>query len=64
MDWLIANGATIIIGVLVLIVIAFAGRNVYETRKSGGCSGCASRAGCPSAAGRANRNGCDSAPKP
>ncbi|MGE4271632.1 MAG: FeoB-associated Cys-rich membrane protein [Desulfitobacterium sp.] len=53
MDWLIANGATLIIGMLVLVVIAFAGRNVYKTRKSGGCAGCASSAGCPSAAGRA-----------
>ena len=47
-EGILANGANIIIGAIVFAVIALAGRNVYKTRKSGGCSGCSSSCGCGS----------------
>lgn len=34
------NMATIIVGGIVFLGIAFAARSVFKTRKKGGCSGC------------------------
>ncbi|AFM01197.1 MULTISPECIES: FeoB-associated Cys-rich membrane protein [Desulfitobacterium] len=45
LEWIISNGANLIIGAVVLAIAALAGLNVYRTRKSGGCSGCSSSCG-------------------
>lgn len=45
-EWFVSNGANLVIGVIVLAVVGLAGRHVYKTRQSGGCSGCPSSSGC------------------
>ncbi len=44
--WIMANAATIVIALLILIFVFFAARSVYKNKgncscgKNGGCSGC------------------------
>lgn len=53
LEWFAANGANLVIVAIVLLVVVLAGRNVYKTKKSGGCSGCPHSSSCGS-------NHCDS----
>lgn len=55
LEWISSNGVNLIIGAVLLVVIALAGRNVYKTRKSGGCSGCSSSCGCGSGGCESNK---------
>jgi len=54
MAWLSANGPTIIVGLVVLLIVGLVIRNMYKDKKAGktscscgdGCGGCASEGMC------------------